>query len=183
MKIFAPIVLVLALCTPPLARAALFEVTGNLTCTDPGDSAKLLNEKLSAPLMIQAALGGGDGKLYALVYDGNFQFEIVQRCDGAPVRSFAGDGGKGTSFQSPAPPGDTRKYAAAVNAPLANWQGGVDVHGTMICAFKGKSQNGSDEFLTAAGNCKFTADISFRGVCSFGGKLGKPFQTGGPCPQ
>lgn len=103
MKIFPPVVLALALCTPPLAGAALFEVTGNLTCTDPGDGAKLLNEKLSTPLMIQAALGGGDGKLYALVYDGNFDVDIVQRCDGMLVRSFVADGGRGTSFQSPAP--------------------------------------------------------------------------------
>lgn len=183
MKIFPPVVLALALCTPPLAGAALFEVTGNLTCTDPGDGAKLLNEKLSTPLMIQAALGGGDGKLYALVYDGNFDVDIVQRCDGMLVRSFVADGGRGTSFQSPAPPGDTRKYAAAFNGLLGDWQGGINVGGTMICTFKGKSQNGSDELLTAAGSCKFTADIDFRGVCSFGGKIGKPFQTGGRCPK
>ena len=180
---FPPASILIVLLLAPIAHAAQFEVTGNLTCTDGTTGPKLVNEKLSTPQMIEAALGGGDGKLYALVYDGNFDIDIVQRCNGDPVRSFVADGGRGTNYQIPVPPGDTRKYVAVYDGALGDWFGATGAAGRMTCAFKGKSAIGSDELLIASGSCKFTAAIDFRGVCSFGGKIGKPFKTGGLCPK
>ena len=182
MKIVPPVVLVVALCISPFARADSFEMTGSFTCTETQSGPKLVVEKLPTPALINAALGATDSKSFALVYDSNSGgIDIVRRCDETMFLHLAEVGTRGTSFQLPTG-ADTRKYVATLEGDFQPWAGPTPITGTFICTLKGISQMGSDEFLTASGSCKGVALVPFRGVCSFQGKIGKVFKTGGQCP-